>query len=166
MSNTDDRNKKEMQNLFGDPKFARKAWKAVGAAIAASPVSRTIEPVYDKDGNIALPSLIETYSYNKLKRDIDSLSLDERREPTELELILQCQMVRARYDTSAAVFIRDTLGAKPVDESKMDATVNNPYEDLSDEELELLAQHREAKQKLQKEQVHTLSMPATEEETV
>lgn len=166
MSNTDDRNKKEMQNLFGDPKFARKAWKAVGAAIAASPVTRTIEPVYDKEGNIALPSLIEDYSYNKLKRDIDSLSNGERREPTELELILQCQMVRARYDTSAAVFIRDTLGAKPVDESKMDATVNNPYEDLSDEELEMIAEHRK-QAKLQTEQGHKLSIaePA-EEETV
>ena len=35
------------------------------------------------------------------------------------------------------------MGAKPVDESKVAATVSNPYEDLSDEELELLAKHRE-----------------------
>ena len=58
---------------------------------------------------------------------------------------MKCQMVKARTDTSAAVFIRDTLGAKPVDESKLDATVGNPYEHLSDEELELLAKVREEK---------------------
>lgn len=144
MSNTDDRNKKEMENLFKDSKFARKAWKAVGAAIAASPCNRTIEPIYDKDGNIALPSLIEQYSYNKLRKDIDSLG-GEDREPTELELILQCQMVRARYDTQAAVFIRDTLGAKPVDESKLDASVSNPFESLSDDELALLDEYRKSK---------------------
>ena len=61
-------------------------------------------------------------------------------------MILACQMVKARFDTQAAIFVRDTLGAKPVDESKMDATLSaNQYEQLSDEELELLAAHRAQK---------------------
>ena len=54
-------------------------------------------------------------------------------------------MIKARTDTSAAVFIRDTLGAKPIDESKIDATVTNPYQELSDEELELIADSRRKK---------------------
>ena len=55
-------------------------------------------------------------------------------------------MVKARFDTQAAIFVRDTLGAKPVDESKMDATLSaNQYEQLTDEELELLAAHRAKK---------------------
>ena len=54
-------------------------------------------------------------------------------------------MVKARTDTSAAVFIRDTLGAKPVDESKVDAQLSNPYEQLTDEELEMLRAAREKK---------------------
>ena len=60
-------------------------------------------------------------------------------------MMLHCQIVKARYDTAAATFVRDTLGAKPVDESKIDAQVNNPYESLSDEELELIAAARAAK---------------------
>ena len=60
-------------------------------------------------------------------------------------MILHCQMVKARTDTSAAVFIRDTLGAKPVDESKVDAQLSNPYEQLTDEELELLQEMRKKK---------------------
>jgi hypothetical protein len=54
-------------------------------------------------------------------------------------------MVKARTDTSAAVFIRDTLGAKPVDETKVDAQLSNPYEQLTDEELEVLQAMREKK---------------------
>ena len=40
MSNKNDRESKEMQNLFADPKFARKAWRSVGAAIVQNPADR------------------------------------------------------------------------------------------------------------------------------
>ena len=143
MSNKEDRNRKEMENLFKDPKFARQAWKHIGAAIAASPASKPFVS-YDKEGNETLQSQVETYSYNQLHTDLQNLGT-ENRAPTELEMILKCQMIRARYDTSAAVFVRDTLGAKPVDESKLDAQVNNPYESLTDEELEMLAKARAEK---------------------
>ena len=135
---------KEMQNIFGDVKFSREAWKSVGQAILRNPASKTAIVVVDKDGNPSIASQIEQYSYNKLKRDIEALGQEDR-EPTELEMILQCQMIKARYDTNAAVFIRDTLGAKPIDESKVDAQVNNPYEQLSDEELEMIVKMREQK---------------------
>lgn len=143
MSNKQEREQKEMQNLFCDPKFSRQAWKSVGAAILNNPAIKPCKS-YDKDGNETLASMIEGYSYGKLKEDIYNL-VKENREPTELEMILQCQIVKARFDTSAAAFVRDTVGAKPVDESKIDAQVNNPYESLSDEELELLAKAREEK---------------------
>ena len=164
MSNTNDRNRKEIENLLKDPKYARKAWKAIGNIIATTPARRPIEPIYDKEGNIVLPSLIEQYSYNSLKQDLDSLG-EFRREPTELEMILQCQMVKARYDTAAATFVRDTLGAKPVDETKLDAQLSNPYESLSDEELEMIQEMRERKalEAAQNTPVPTLSIPEVEE---
>lgn len=143
LSNKNIRERKEMENLFSDPKFSRQAWKAVGLAIAMQPAIKPII-VTDKDGNETSNSQIETYSYNKLSKDIAELG-KERREPTELEMILHCQMVKARTDTSAAIFIRDTLGAKPVDESKVDAQLSNPYEQLSDEELEMIQAAREKK---------------------
>ena len=143
MSNKNVRQLKEMQNLFADPKFSRQAWKAVGQAIAMQPASKP-DKVYDKDGNPTVNSLIETYSYDKLAADIATLG-QENRAPTELEMILHCQMIKARTDTSAAIFIRDTLGAKPVDESKVDAQLSNPYEQLTDDELELLQREREKK---------------------
>ena len=143
MSNKDKRTALEMVNLFEDPRFVRKAWRSIGAAIANRPAVR-LPIVTDKDGNQTFASQIEEYSYNKLAADLRAISSDKT-GPTELEMIMQCQFIRARFDTQAAVFIRDTIGGKPVDETKMDMSVNNPYESLTDEELELLAKHRESK---------------------
>lgn len=141
MANADHRQLHEMMNIFSNPKNARQAWKAIGNAIAARPASKPIV-VYDKEGNLTYNSEVEAYSYKQLYNDINSLS-DDDREPTQLEMILMCQMVKARTDTAAATFIRDTLGAKPVDESKVDVSTN-PYENLTDEELQLIADHRAA----------------------
>ena len=143
MKNKSVREFKEMENLFSDPKFARHAWKAVGSAILQNPAVKPASQ-YDKEGNETLGSVIEKYSYEKLSRDIATLG-EKDRKPTELEMLLHCQIVKARYDTAAATFVRDTLGAKPVDETKVDAQINNPYESLTDEELELLAANRAAK---------------------
>lgn len=144
MSNEIDRTTKEMKNLFEDPKFARKAWKSVGQAILQSPCVIPMTQ-YDKDGNETLNSMVEKYSYNQLSKDIKEIGGVDR-QPTELEMILHCQVLRARYDTGAAIFVRDTLGAKPVDETKVDANINNPYELMTDDELEMLAKYRENKQ--------------------
>lgn len=132
----------EAKNLFADPKYARQAWKSVGTAILASPA---VAPVADID---TLQGAIEDYSYKSLVADTDKLKAaylrpGEMREPTEIEMIMRCQILRARFDTGAAVFVRDTLGAKPVDESKVEATVSNPYETMTDDELEALAAYRE-----------------------
>lgn len=146
MTNKEIREMKEMKSLFADPKFFRAAWKSVGQAILQNPASRPVSYT-DKDGNLTLAAEIESYSYNKLKQDLKSITDEKDREPTELEMIMQCQIIRARYDTNAAIFVRDTLGAKPVDESKVDAQINNPYENMTDDELEALAKYREERDK-------------------
>ena len=133
----------EMQNLFSDPKYVREVWRNVGNAILRNPATVPCKQ-YDKNGEETFESKLQSYTYQQLHGDlqaIGALAGEQGREPTELEMILACQAVRARYDTSAAVFIRDTLGAKPVDESKVEQSVN-VFEDLTDEELELLALHR------------------------
>ena len=141
MSNIQERERKEMMSLFKDPRFSRKAWQAVGTALLQRPAIVTPASC-DKDGNETQDSLIERYSYNQLAADINALGGGYK--PTELEMILRCQMVHARHNPASAAFIRDTVGAKPVDESKSDVTVHNQYETLSDEELELLAARRKA----------------------
>jgi hypothetical protein len=144
LSNKVERTNKEMYSLFKDPKTMRQAWRSVGTAILAKPASAPIA-TYDKDGNPTLNSQIEEYTYNKLSQDLKKLNSDDC-TPTELEMILACQIVKARTDTSAATFVRDTLGARPVDETKVDMNMQNPYEQLSDDEIEMLAEYRESKQ--------------------
>lgn len=142
--NKDLRELKETMNVFSDPRTQREAWRSLGIKLLNNPATKAPEQL-DKDGNPTLASSIEQYTYRQLVNDIKRSEQPDR-EPTEIEMILACQMVKARFDTQAAIFVRDTLGAKPVDESKMDATLSaNQYEQLSDEELELLAAHRAQK---------------------
>ena len=143
MSNLEIRTTKEMMNLFTDKKSSRQAWQAIGKAILQNPATKPIEQ-FDKEGNLTLQSELERYTYQKLSNDIKELG-KENREPTEIEMIMYGQIVKARWDTAAATFVRDTLGAKPVDETKLDASLHNPYEELSDDELEMLAKAREQK---------------------
>ena len=160
--NKDLRELKETMNVFSDPRTQREAWRSLGIKLLNNPATKAPEQL-DKDGNPTLASSIEQYTYRQLVNDIKRSEQPDR-EPTEIEMILACQMVKARFDTQAAIFVRDTLGAKPVDESKMDATLSaNQYEQLTDEELELLAAHRAQKaaddQRSQAEASSSLAKP-------
>ena len=143
MSNKEERERKEIDNLLKDPKMYRKVWQSIGRLIAQRPAT-VLPSIVDKDGNETLQSMLSNYGYKSLKHDITSLTRDDG-EPTEPEMILACQMIKARTDTQAATFIRDTLGAKPVDESKAEVLTGNMFEQLSDDELEALAAYRQSK---------------------
>lgn len=147
MSNKVDRQGKETKSLFADPKTARQAWRSVGAAILQSPAIK-LPTDFDQDGGVKLDSAIENYSYDSLAKDIQTLTRGNRKEPTELEMIFRCQILHARHNPTSATFVRDTVGAKPVDESKMAVTDVNPYDELTDEELEALAEFRAKQEEL------------------
>lgn len=146
ISNRSYRELLETKNVFADPAYCREAWKSVGTAILLSPAIGCIGDIDTRDG------AIESYTYEKLCRELKavgaSTSADGRpvvgRQPTELEMIFHCQAARARFDTSAAVFVRDTVGAKPIDESKV-TVGRSQYEDMSDDELEALLRYRNSK---------------------
>lgn len=145
MTNGNIRKKLEMVNLFKTPKFAREAFRAIGSKIAQRPALKPYT-IVDKDGNLTYNSAVETYTYKSLYDDIHALNDPEHTEPTELEMMIACQMVMARTNPSSFVAIRDSLGAKPVDESKVESTINQ-YEQLSDDELEALAAYRAERDK-------------------
>ena len=146
VTNKELREVSEMKNLFADPRYCREVWRGVGNLLLQNPATKS-PSIYDKNGNFAGESAIANYSYEKLSKELKEL-YKENREPTELEMIIMCQLVKARYDTSAAVFIRDTLGARPVDETKVEQAPSE-FDKLSDEELNLLAQFRASKRALE-----------------
>ena len=129
----------ETRNVFADPAYCREAWKSVGTAILLSPAIGCIGDIDTRDGSI------EAYTYDKLCRELKEIDgKGKGRQPTELEMIFHCQAAKARFDTSAAVFVRDTVGAKPVDESKV-TVGRSQYEEMSDDELEALLRYRQSK---------------------
>ena len=137
VSNKSYRELLETRNVFADPAYCREAWKSVGTAILLSPAIGCIGDIDTKDG------AIEAYTYDKLCRELKEIDgKDKGRQPTELEMIFHCQAARARFDTSAAVFVRDTVGAKPIDESKV-TVGRSQYEEMSDDELEALLRYRQ-----------------------
>lgn len=139
VSNKSYRELLETKNVFADPAYCREAWKSVGQAILLSPAIGCIGDIDTRDGSI------ESYTYEKLCRELKEIDgKGKGRQPTELEMIFHCQAARARFDTSAAVFVRDTVGAKPVDESKV-TVGRSQYEEMSDDELEALLRYRQSK---------------------
>lgn len=136
----EERQKKETEALFKNPRYAREAWKSIGIAILNSPAQ---EPINME--NPTIDNIIEHYSFDSLSRDIADIVEGNRKKPTELEMIFRCQAIHARHNTNAAIFVRDTVGGKPVDESKVEQTNYNMFEQLSDDELEMLVAYRESK---------------------
>lgn len=120
----------ETTNVFADAKYCREAWKSIGMAVLLSE-AKTVAEADTKEG------MVESYTYDKLSKELKGLG----RKPTELEMILHCQAAKARWDTGAAIFMRDTVGAKPVDESRVQVSANQ-YEEMSDDEIEMLYQYR------------------------
>lgn len=154
VSNKSYRELLETKNVFADPAYCREAWKSVGQAILLSPAIGCIGDIDTRDG------AIEEYTYNKLCRELKEIDgKGKGRQPTELEMIFHCQAARARFDTSAAVFVRDTVGAKPIDESKV-TVGRSQYEDMSDDELEALLKYRQERDKV----TYTVSAEEAESE--
>lgn len=133
--------------IFKSPKKAREVWRNVALAIALRPASKPIVQ-FDKNGDETFESQVQRYTYDTLANDVDKLG-DPDAGPTEIEMILSCQAVMARTNPSAFTAFVDRAGGKPVDESKVDAQVTNPFADLSDDELEMLIAYREQKSKNQ-----------------
>ena len=111
-----------------------------------------LEPIaiYDKDGNLTPTSQIERAVWDHLTNELKNAGLD--RLPSEGEMMEACQQYYARHNASSYTARRDSMGAKPVDETKQNVSVSNPLENLTDDELfvmqEALELHRKEQARL------------------
>lgn len=132
LTNKQIREQREFETLFKNPKHARAMWAETVIDRYAKPALEPIA-IYDKDGNLTPTSQIEQAVWAHLKRELETAGQD--RLPTEGEMMEACQQYYARHNASSYVARRDSMGAKPIDETKQSVSVNNPLENLSDEEL-------------------------------
>lgn len=144
LTNKQLREQREFETMFKNPKHARTMWAQNVIDRYAKPALRPIS-ITDKDGNLTATSQIELAVWNHLKAELEAMGQD--RLPTEGEMMEACQQYYARHNASSYVARRDSMGAKPIDETKQNVSVNNPLEDLSDEELfvmqKALDEHRQ-----------------------
>lgn len=132
LTNKQIREQREFETLFKNPKHARAMWSQTVIDRYAAPA---MEPVLitDKDGNPTPQSQLEQAVWRNLIKELREKGQD--RLPTEGEMMEACQSYYARHNASSYVAKRDSMGAKPVDETKQNLVMNNPLEGLSDEEL-------------------------------
>lgn len=132
LTNKQIREQREFETMFKNPKHARAMWSQNVIDRYAKPALEPIK-IYDKDGNLTPTSQIEMAVWAHLKRELEEMG--SSRLPTEGEMMEACQQYYSRHNASSYTARRDSMGAKPIDETKQNVQVNNPLEDMSDDEL-------------------------------
>lgn len=156
LTNEQIRQQREFENLFKDPKRARGQWQKMVEDRYIAPALPPIV-VLDAKGQPTPESQIEAAVYSHLLSELKAMG--KSRLPTEGEMMEACQQYYSRHNASSYVARRDSMGAKPVDETKQQVNVNNPLEGLSDEELAVM------EKALSDYHEHLLSESAEKEET-
>ena len=137
LTNKQMRDQREFEQLFKNPRHARSMWAQTVIDRYARPALKPVK-IYDKDGNLTPTSQIELAVWQHL---VDELrAMGNSRLPTEGEMMEACQQYYSRHNAASYTARRDSMGAKPIDETKQQVSVNNPLEGMSDEEL-LVMQH-------------------------
>lgn len=135
-----EREVREYKSLFTDERFAKKAWKELMGSSLEGP-GKKLPVTYDpKTGEATFQSQLDQMAYDNVKDRLVAQGLD--REPMNAELIVESNILRARFNDTTFTTLLDRTAGKV----KEELTVNkSAFEDLTDEELELLAAHRDKK---------------------
>ena len=99
--------------------------------------------MYDKNGNELPQSTLDRQAYQNVKQRLLAQGLE--REPQQAEMMIENAILRSRFDNSTFNTMLERTMGKVKDEIVVSA---NEYETMTDEELELLAKHREEQERL------------------
>lgn len=127
----------EYKSIFTDKRYAEKAFKSIiNASLQAS--AGPLPIMYDKQGNELPQSTLDRQAYQNVKQRLLAQGLD--REPQQAEMMIENAILRSRFDNATFNTMLERTVGKVKDELVVSA---NEYETMTDEELELLAAHRE-----------------------
>ena len=133
-----EREEREYKSLFTDERYAKRAWKQlIGKALESDAANLPI--FYDAKGNTSPQSEIYNTAYNQVLLRLRDQGLD--RLPMKAEVLVEANVIRAAFETSIFNTILERTAGKVKEEISIG---KGEYEELSDEELELIALHREA----------------------
>lgn len=132
----------EYKSTFTDKRYAEKAFKSIiNDSLQAS--AGPLPIMYDKNGNELPQSTLDRQAYQNVKQRLLAQGLD--REPQQAEMMIENAILRSRFDNSTFNTMLERTMGKVKDEIVVSA---NEYETMTDEELELLAKHREEQERL------------------
>ena len=133
-----EREVREYKSLFCDERYAKQAWrKMMGKVLEGSvkPLPVSYDP---KTGEPTFQSQLDEMAYLNVKARLAESGLS--REPMQAELIVESNILRARFSDATFNVLLDRTAGKV----KEELTVNkSPFEELSDEELAILQEHRD-----------------------
>lgn len=135
----EEREEREYISRFTDERYAKKAWKeAIGESLQSA--AAILDTVVDAKGNPTLASII----YDTARRNVaDRLAAKGiSRAPQKMEVLIEANVIRGSFDATTFNTLLDRTAGKVKDELNITA---GAFEELSDEELEVLHRHREQK---------------------
>ena len=135
-----DREVREYLSLFSDERYAKKAWRnMIGKALESD--GKALPIVLDpKTSEPTLQSEIDQMAYDNVKARLIADGKD--REPMQAELIIENNIIKARFTDSTFNILLDRTAGKVKEELSLNA---NPFEELNDDELQALAEYRRKK---------------------
>ena len=130
----------EYLNLFTDERYAKKAWKQFMNDSLQS-AAAVLPDAYDARGNMLQSSAVYNVAYKNVEDRLRARGIE--RSPMKAEVLVECNMIRASFDNAAFNTVLERTAGKVKEEVSI---VTGAYEELTDEQLEVLQRHEEQKQ--------------------
>lgn len=149
-----EREEREYKSLFTDERYAKKAWRAFfGRALESD--AAVLPEILGANGEVSPQSIIYNTAYQNVRTRLEADGLT--RKPMKAEILVEASIIRAAFDNSTLNTVLDRTAGKVKEEITIGT---GQYEEMSDEELEVIALHRAGK--LTADKVKTLETVDTE----
>lgn len=135
----EEREIREYDSLFTDERYAKRAWKKfIGQSLQSD--AALMPEFMDAKGNVAPQSIVYNEAYKNVKRRLEAHGIS--RPPMKAEVLVEANVIKAAFDNSTFNTILDRTAGKVKEEINVST---NQYQEMTDEELELLVAFREQK---------------------
>lgn len=133
------REEKEYKSLYTDERYAKQAFKKLLDKSLQSDAA-VLPEFMDAGGNTTPQSAIYKTAYNAVQARLVKEGLS--RKPMKAEVLIEASVIRAAFDNSTLNLILDRTAGKVKEEITIGV---GQFEDLTDEELTLIAEKRAAR---------------------
>lgn len=133
------REEKEYKSLYTDERYAKQAFKKLLDKSLQSDAAK-LPAFTDAGGNVTPQSEIYQAAYIAVQARLEKEGLS--RKPMKAEVLIEASVIRAAFDNSTLNLILDRTAGKVKEEISIGV---GQFEDLSDDELALIAEKRAAR---------------------